>query len=40
MLLIELNVAGRRFTRRLGDRPRPVVLLNRLNRQLRFSRAA
>lgn len=40
MLLIELNVVGRRFTRRLGDPPRPVVLLNRLNRQFRSSRAA
>ncbi|WP_268766330.1 hypothetical protein [Mycobacterium sp. Root265] len=40
MLLIELNVAGRRFTRQLGDRRRPVELLNRLNRQLRSSRAA
>lgn len=40
MLLIELNVAGRRFTRHLGDRRRPAELLTRLNRQLRSSFAA
>ncbi|WP_255511494.1 hypothetical protein [Mycolicibacterium sp. P9-22] len=40
MLLIELNIAGRRFTRRLGDRRRPALLLDRLNRQFRTSRAA
>ncbi|MDF2583035.1 MAG: hypothetical protein K0R33_1678 [Mycobacterium sp.] len=40
MLLIELNIAGRRFTRQLDDRRRPVLLLNRLNRQFRTSRAA
>lgn len=40
MLLIELNVAGRRFTRQLGDPRRPVPLLNRINRQWRSSRAA
>jgi hypothetical protein len=40
MLLIELNIAGRRFTRQLADRRRPVLLLNRLNRQFRTSRAA
>jgi hypothetical protein len=40
MLLIELNIAGRRFTRQLDDRRRPALLLTRLNRQFRTSRAA
>lgn len=40
MLLIELNVAGRRFTRQLGDPRRPVLKLNQLSRQWLASRAA
>ncbi len=40
MLLIELNLVGRRFIRQLGDPRWPVLLLNRLNRQLRSWRAA
>jgi hypothetical protein len=40
MLLIELNIAGRRFTRQLGVADLAVFRFNRLNRQLRLSRAA
>lgn len=40
MLLIELNVAGRRFTRQLGDRRLPVLRLNPFSLQWRSSRAA
>ncbi|MGW0162288.1 hypothetical protein ACWDUN_23525 [Mycobacterium sp. NPDC003323] len=40
MLLIELNVAGRRFTRQLGVRRPSVLRLNPLNRPPRTDRAA
>jgi hypothetical protein len=40
MVLIELNIAGRRFTRQLGDRRRPALRRDLLGRQWWPSRAA
>ncbi len=40
MVLIELNIAGRRFTRQLGDRRRPLLRCNPPAPPWRTSRAA
>lgn len=40
MLLIELNLAGRRFTRQVGVRRPSVLRLNPLSRTPRTDRAA